>query len=164
MFRKLTVLLLILALALSVCPALADSAPQDQCFMRAKDALYALAQGDNALALDKLAFSYASPDDSDDQFLQFVKDYLPLLSADTVQTEVAVCYYESVSGQWLLAIPISEPVSDDVMALVLMSGDLSTFSGYAALSWAEVNDGVALSDSVYWNTEYNAGSAVRYAD
>ena len=75
-----------------------------------------------------------------------------------------MCYYESVSGQWLLAIPISEPVSDDVMALVLMSGDLSTFSGYAALSWAEVNDGVALSDSVYWNTEYNAGSAVLYAD
>ncbi len=164
MLRKVTALLLILALVFSMSAALADSAPQDQYFMRVKDALYALAQGDTALALDKLAFSYASPDDSDEQFLQFVKDYLPLLSADTVQTEVAVCYYESVSAQWLMAIPISEPTSDDVMALVLMSSDLSTFSGYAALNWAEVNDGVALSDSVYWNTEYNAGSAVLYAD
>ena len=164
MFRKLTALLLILALVLLACPALADSAPQDQYFKRAKDALYALAQGDTAQALEKLAFSYALPDDSDDKFLQFVKDYLPLLSADTVQTQVAVCYYESVSAQWLMAIPISEPASDDVMALVLMSSDLSTFSGYAALSWAEVNDGVALSDSVFWNTEYSAGSAVLYAD
>lgn len=164
MFRKLTVLLFVLALAFSAFSALADSAPQDQYFMRAKDALYALAQGDTALALDKLAFSYASPDDSDDKFLRFVKDYLPLLNTDTVQTEVAVCYYESVSAQWLLAIPISEPASDDVMALVLMSSDLSTFSGYAALSWAEVGDGVALSDSVYWNTEYNAGGVVLYAD
>ena len=164
MFRKMTALLLALAIVFSMSSALADSVPQDQYFARAKDALYALAQGDSALALEKLAFSYASADDSDDKFLQFVKDYLPLLSADTVQTEVAVCYYESVSAQWLLAIPISEPTGNDVMALVLMSSDLSTFSGYAALSWAEVNDGVALSDSVYWNTEYSAGSGVLYAD
>lgn len=157
-----------MALALCLCllagAALAESAPQDQYFIRAKEALYALAQGDSALALEKLDFSYASAEQSDEAFLQFVQDYLPLLSADTVQTEVAVCYYESVSAQWLLAIPISEPTSDDVMALVLMSSDLNTFTGYAALSWAEVDDGTALSSDVWWNTEYSAGRAVLYAD
>lgn len=154
----------VLCLCLLAGAALAESTPQDLCFIRAKEALYALAQGDTALALEKLAFSYASPEQSDEAFLQFVQDYLPLLSADTVQTEVAVCYYESVSAQWLLAIPISEPTSDDVMALVLMSSDLNTFTGYAALSWAEVDDGTALSSDVWWNMEYSAGRAVLYAD
>lgn len=155
---------LVLCILLLGTTALAEMTPQDQCFMRAKDALYALAQGDTGLALEKLAFSYASDDQSDEAFLQFVKDYLPLLSAETVQTEVAVCYYEAVSTMWLMAIPISEPTSDDVMALVLLSSDFSTFCGYAALSWAEVNEGTALSDNVWWNTEYDAGRATLYAD
>ena len=50
-----------------------------------------------------------APDDSDKKFIKFVKEFLPELDEKTVQREVAVCYWESVTSQWLLAIPISEP-------------------------------------------------------
>ena len=123
-----------------------------------------LAQGKNQEALEKLAFAYALPDDSDEKFLQFVKDYLPALNEQTVQREVAVCYWEALSSQYLLAIPISEPTGDDVMALVLMSADFETFTGYAALSWAEVSEGTAASEYVWWNVEYEPGTRALYAD
>ena len=156
---------LVLCLLLAAMPlALAENIPSDQYFTRGKDALGLLAQGKTQEALDKLAFSYVQPDDSDERFLQFVKDYLPGLNEQTVQRDVAVCYWEALSGQWLLAIPISEPKSDDVMALVLMSADFETFTGYAALSWAEVNEGTAASEYVWWNVEYDAGTRALYAD
>ncbi|MBQ8953324.1 MAG: hypothetical protein IJ048_04360 [Clostridia bacterium] len=156
---------LVLSLLLAAAPlALAESIPSDQYFIRGKDALGLLAQGREQEALDKLAFSYAQSDASNERFLQFVKDYLPALSEQTVQRDVAVCYWEAVSSQWLLAIPISEPTSDDVMALVLMSSDFETFTGYAALSWAEVNEGTAASEYVWWNVEYDAGTRALYAD
>ncbi len=163
MFRKCCAL----ALCLLICAlpaARAESIPSDQYFLRAKDALVLLARGQNREALEKLAFAYADPEDSDERFLQFVADYLPGLSEETVQREVAVCYWEALSSQWLLAVPISEPKSDDVMALVLLSGDFETFTGYAALSWAEVNEGTAASDWVWWNFEYECGSPALYAD
>ena len=50
-------------------------------------------------------------------------------------------------GEQILAVTVG--MADTVMV---------AYCGEAAMS------GVALSDSVYWNTEYNAGSAVLYAD
>lgn len=156
---------LALCLMLAAMPlALAEKIPSDQFFLRAKDALTLLAQGQSREALEKLAFVYALPEASDEAFLQFVKDYLPALNAQTVQREVAVCYWEALSSQWLLAIPISEPTGDDVMALVLMSSDFETFTGYAALSWAEVSEGTAASEYVWWNVEYEPGARALYAD
>ena len=84
MFRKSCALALCLLLA-AMPLALADNIPSDQFFFRAKDALTLLAQGKNQEALEKLAFAYALPDDSDEKFLQFVKDYLPALNEQTVQ-------------------------------------------------------------------------------
>jgi|GEM_PF-3347988 len=163
MFRKWCALALC-AMLCALPLARAEAIPSEQYFARAKDALVLLAQGREQEALDKLAFVYALPDGSDDQFLQFVKDYLPDLNEKTVQREVAVCYWEAVSEQWLLAIPISEPRNDDVIALVLLSSDFETFTGYAALSWAEVNEGTATSEWVWWNVEYDAGTRALYAD
>ena len=156
---------LALCLMLAAAPlALAENIPSEQYFLRAKDALTLLAGGKAQEALGKLAFAYAQPEASDEAFLQFVKDYLPLLSEETVQRDVAVCYWEALSSQYLLAIPISEPKSDDVMALVLMSPDFETFTGYAALSWAEVSEGTAASEYVWWNVEYAPGTRALYAD
>ncbi len=163
MFRKCCALALCLTLALMPL-ALAENIPSDQYFLRAKDALVLLAQGQNQQALEKLAFAYALPEANDEAFLKFVKDYLPALSEETVQRDVAVCYWEALSNQYLLAIPISEPKSDDVMALVLMSPDFETFTGYAALSWAEVSEGTATSEYVWWNLEYEPGTRALYAD
>ena len=163
MFRKWCALVLCILLAAAPV-ALAESVPSDQFFTRAKDALELLAQGKEKDALDKLAFVYALPDDSDEKFLRFVKDYLPKLDKKTVQREVSVCYWEAVSERWLMAVPISEPKDDDVMALVLMSEDFETFTGYAALSWAEVNEGTANSEWVWWNVEYDPGVRALYAD
>ncbi len=163
MLKKCCALVLCVLLA-AASVALAEAVPSDQFFTRAKDALELLAKGKEKDALEKLAFAYALPEDSDEQFLKFVKEYLPELDKKTVQREVAVCYWEDVSRLWLTAIPISEPKDDDVMALVLMSEDFETFTGYAALSWAEVNEGTANSRWVWWNVEYDPGARALYAD
>lgn len=163
MIRKCCALALCLMLA-AMPLAFAENIPSDQYFLRAKDALVLLAQGRSQEALEKLAFVYALPEETDETFLQFIQDYLPGLNEQTVQREVAVCYWEALSSQYLLAIPISEPTGDDVMALVLMSADFETFSGYAALSWAEVSEGTATSEYVWWNVEYEPGVRALYAD
>ena len=163
MFRKLCALILCVLIAAAPL-ALAEPVPSDQFFIRAKDALGLLAQDKTKEALEKLAFEYAVKDDSDEKFLQFVEDYLPDLDEKTVQRDVAVCYWEDVSKMWLMAVPISEPTDDDVMALVLLSEDFETFTGYAALSWAEVNEGTANSEYVWWNLEYEPGTRALYAD
>ena len=51
----------------------------------------------------------------------------------TVQTDVAVCYHKS--KKLYLAIPVEEPVSRDVEALVLSSTDGVQFDGYKAARW-----------------------------
>ena len=156
-----TVLCVMLAV-MPVCKA--ETVPGDAFFLRGKDALSLLASGkiDEALAL--LSFSFKQKDQSTENFRAFLKEYLPTLKAETVQRNVAVCYWEEVSRQFLLAIPISEPKTDDVMNLVLFTDDFETFTGYAALSWAEVTEGTAASQYVWWNTEYATGAGALYAD
>ncbi len=163
MFRKICALALCL-LMVALPLVRADAMPSDQYFVRGKDALEFLAQGKTDDALKKLAFAYEASGDSDERFLQFVADYLPDLNRKDVQREVAVCYWESATNQWLLAIPISEPIDDEVKALVLLSHDFDTFTGYAVLTWGEVNEGTAASAYVWWNVEYNAGTQALYAD
>ena len=144
--------------------ALGEKAPSDQVFDRAKAAVQLLNQNDMDGALEKLSFSYATPGDSDEAFKSFITWHFPDITSTTVQTDVAVFYWENLSAHYLLAIPLTEPVNGDVMCIVLLSPDLEYFDGYAALTWSEVTDGTSQSEWVWWNVEYAQSTGSLYPD
>ena len=62
-------------------------------------------------------------------------------------------------------MPVSEPSYDGVEALVLVSEDGSTISGYARYTWGSIRSEYESSDYVKWNHEYvSSTSAVIEAD
>ena len=89
---------------------------------------------------------------------------MPGVTSVTVQRDVSVCYWESVSSHYLFAVPMTEPKDNNVMCLVLLSPDLKCFDGYAAMSWREISEGTAHSEWVWWNGEYYQGGDTLYTD
>ena len=147
--KKLVSLFLLLLMAGGV---YAESAPRDSTFSCAKNALLLLSQGDEQGALDLISFQFTSDKYSSDGFIACVRKYLPDIVNTSVQTEVAVCYWESIGSHWLIAVPVNEPSDGDVLCLVLMSSDKSTFDGYAVLTWSEVTEGTDHAEWVWWNS------------
>ena len=106
-----------------------------------------------------LPFSGGAP--SAEEWQKFAESFSQLDSG-TVQREVSVAYWQG--SCWYLAVPVTEPKTDSVEALVLRSDDGSTFSGYKYATWGEVKGGYQSSDYVTWNEEYVAGTPVIIAD
>ena len=162
---RMRIVLLALCLSLmSVSVSWAESAPSDKLFENAKTALVMLSEGDMDGALDRIGFDYSMPGDSDEAFKSFIAQFFPHITSTAVQQDVAVCYWEALSAHYLLAIPVTEPKSGDVMCLVLLTSDLSVFDGYAALTWSEVTDGTSQAEWVWWNVEYGQSAGSLYAD
>ena len=132
-------------------PALADvPALSAQMFDYAKAALYCLAIGDYDRVVTGLPFSGLSP--SADEWRGFAEGAFTALSGSTPQTQYAVAYW---TGRfWRVAVPVSEPNSDAVEALVLSSEDGSSFTGYAFATWGDVRSEYQAADYVSWNEEY----------
>lgn len=77
-----------------------------------------------------------------------------------VQTTYAVAYCAS-SGSWKVAVPLSEPSSEDVETLVLITDDTgSSFTGYRYATWGSVTQDYAACDYVLWNREYVSDSEI----
>ena len=160
-FKRLSFLLVFI---LIMSCAAAESAPSSSLFSTAKSALQLIAAGDDDGALSKIDFQFSSDKYSEDGFKQCVERYLPDIRNTAGQTDVAVCYWEGIGSRWLIAVPVTEPNSKDVLCLVLMSSDKKVFDGYAVLTWAEVTDGTTHSDWVWWSNEYRGGERSLYSD
>lgn len=82
-----------------------------------------------------------------------------------VQTTYAVAYCAS-GGSWKVAVPLSEPSSDNVETLVLITDDTgSAFTGYRYATWGSVTQDSAGCDYVLWDEEYVSDSEmVIYSD
>ena len=165
MRRQIWMIILCLCALLTTGCALAEPVePDDVFFDRGKDAMMLLASGDVDGALDVLKFSFeAGSSQSEEDFKRFVSDAFSLLDCGAVQSEVAVCWLDE-GGMWHLGIPVVEPVTGDVEALVLDSWDLTAFSGYSASTWGRVQEAVAKSWAFYWNEEYLPAAPVLLAD
>lgn len=148
---------ILLAAALLLGCASASEVPSisDGLFSSAKEALSLLSYGEYARVSETLPFSGGAP--SEDEWAKFAESF-STLDSGTVQREVSVAYWQGSS--WCLAVPVSEPTSDSVEALVLITGDGQSFSGYRYANWGEVRSGYESSDYVEWNEEYVAGTPV----
>ena len=154
--KKLICVLLVLSLMGSV--ALAD-APRlsDDLFTSAKLAVGYLASGAYEKLVTLLPFSDVAPSAS--EWERFAANYSDLSNA---QSEYAVAYW--TGNYWVVAVPIQEPASGDVEALVLGSEDGSSFIGYRYATWSQVESGYNSSDRVLWNVEYVGGTPTVVAD
>ena len=164
MTTRIAALMLCLALLFTGCAWAEPLEPTDEFFARGKQALALIAYGEIDQALETLSFVFdVEGMQTEETFRQFVAEAFTLLDKDAVQVEVALCWLDE-TGVWNLGIPLVEPVSWDVEALVLHSRDLINFSGYSASNWGALEEAAALSESVYWNVEYLPGETVLFAD
>ena len=164
MKKRMLAMALCLMLMLSGSAMAEELTPMDDLFERAKEALALLSYGEVDQALELLDFAFDVESGlTEDTFREFVEESLTLLDSGSVQLEVAVCWLDE-AGVWHLGIPLVEPVSWDVEALVLDSRDLKAFSSYSASDWGTLEEASALAEEVYWNLEYAPGATVLFAD
>ena len=154
--KKILCCTLIAALLIAAAaPALAVPSLNSDMIAYAKSALSSLAAGDYDRVVTGLPFSGLSP--SADEWRSFAEGGFSSLSGSTPQSKYAVAYW--TGRLWRVAVPVSDPSSDDVEALVLSSEDGSSFTGYACLSWASVRAEYQGADYVSWDEEYSMSTS-----
>ena len=137
-------------------PALADvPALNSKMIAYAKGALSCLAAGDYDRVVTGLPFSGMSP--SADEWRSFAQGAFTNLSGSNPQSKYAVAFW--AGRAWRICVPVSEPSSDSVEALVLSSDDGSTFTGYACVTWDSVRNAYQSADYVTWDEEYSASTS-----
>ena len=148
----------ILAIALATlllltCACAEVASPSDMLFKYAKAALHSLAIGDYDQLVTALPFSDMSP--SADEWRDFAKGSFTNLPA-APQQQYAVAYWQG--DCWKVAVPVAEPDSDSVEALILISEDGVSFSGYGCAMWNQVRSEYQSAEYVRWNEEYFGGT------
>lgn len=150
MKKRMWVVALMLAL-LAVTPALAAAQLSGSLFSAAKQALSCLAAGDYERVSSLLPYSGEAPDA--EEWARFARNFSQL---SNVQRDYAVAYW---SGGWRVVVPVRPPANGGVEALMLLSDDGRTFSGYKYVTWSKVAREYAASEKVIWDQEYVGDSA-----
>lgn len=155
--KKAASLILIIVLILSCAGAFAEvPSLDDQLFGYAKDAVSYLASGAYEKLVTSLPFSDVSP--SADEWQSFAQGNFSTLSGASPQQTYAVAYW--TGSCWKIAVPVFEPSSDSVEALILVSSDGTSFSGYGYSNWGSVSSEYQSADYVQWNQEYVSSTSV----
>lgn len=149
MKRRLTAILLALTLA-GMTPALAAAQLSEELFSAAKAALECLAAGEYDRVSSLLPYSGEAPDAG--EWARFARNFSSL---EAPQRDYAVAYW---CGGWRVVVPVRPPVNGGVEALMLLSDDGSTFSGYRYVTWSRVEKEYAQSEKVLWDQEYVGAS------
>ena len=148
MKRMLSLLLTILLISTV---AFASGIPQfnSDLFLRAKQALTCLSTGEYERLVTLLPFSDIAPSASEWQ--EFVEGNFRDFP-DVIQIDYSVAYW--TGNVWKLAVPVCEPIDDNVETFILTSPDGAVFSGYGYSTWAEVRGEYIFASYVTWNKEY----------
>lgn len=125
-------------------------------FKHAKNALNALSRGAYDKLVTSLPFSDVSP--SSDEWAELAEGAFTTLVGSEPQKLYAVAYW--MGSAWKIAVPVSEPVSPDVEALILITEDGRSFAGYGYSTWDKVQKEYQKADYVQWNEEFNASTSV----
>ena len=166
MKKRMTALILCLMMLI---PAFAAAepvqpTPMDLMFQRLKEALILLSLEETDLALETIGFVFDVESElTEESFRELAEAGLVLLDSGMVQTEVAVCWMDEM-GVYHFGIPLVEPISLDVEALVLCSRDLMNFSSYYASTWGAIQEAAGLDPDAVWNLPYQAGVPMLFTD
>ena len=137
--------------------------PMEYFALKGKAALQLLAMGETEGAMQTFGFAFeVESGQTEETFLAFVKE-MTMLDALTLQTDVALCWMDEW-GVWHLGIPLVEPISWDVEALVLDSRDMNIFCGYSLSTWGALEEVSMTYLDAYWNGEYIPATPLLLAD
>ncbi len=139
------------------------TAPPEEFYLRGREALMLLSQGETELALEKLAFVFDVEGGLTEETFREFTEGLMLLSPEAVQVDVALCWLDEL-GVWHLGIPLVEPISWDVEVLVLDSRDLNIYCGYSLANWGMLEEIALTASHAYWNLEYLPDALQLWAD
>ena len=138
--------------------------PMDYFALKGKAALQLLAMGETELAMDTFAFAFeVESGQTEETFLTEFVPALTLLDPMMLQLDVALCWMDEL-GVWHLGIPLVEPISWDVEALILDSRDMNIFCGYSLSTWGALEEAAAIHLDAYWNGEYIPAVPLLLAD
>lgn len=162
--RIATLILCMLLIPAGVLAEAVQMTPMDQMFQRLKDAMILLSMDETDQALELIHFVFDVESElTEETFRTLCEEEFVLLDSGMVQAEVAVCWMDEL-GVYHFGIPLVEPISPDVEALVLCSRDLINFSSYYPAVWSTLEEAAALHDQAVWNREYQAGTPLLFAD
>jgi len=164
MKKKWMAVLLCVLLLIGGCAQAAEYlTPMEQFVLKGKTGLQLLAAGETELALEAFAFAFeVESGQTEETFREFVPE-MTMLNAETLQLDVALCWLDE-DGVWHLGIPLAEPISWDVEALVLDSRDMNIFCGYSLSTWGALEEAGMLYSEAYWNGEYLPAMPMLLAD
>ncbi|MDO4357449.1 MAG: hypothetical protein Q4E13_13185 [Clostridia bacterium] len=149
MMKKICACMLIAMLCATCAVALAEPGRiDDRLFDVAKQTLHCLDTGDYQTASALLGCT------DSDALQQLVEEEFSTLGGGSAQTRIAVAFVKK--DKWYLAVPTSEPSSDDVETLVLSCGSGSCASDVSFAQWSSVSKQLDKSSAVIWNEEYAA--------
>lgn len=140
------------------------TAPPEEFFLRGKQALLMIANGQIDEAWQLLAFEFEVESQlSEETFRQAAEAAQSMLSPEAVQTDIALCWLDEL-GVWHLGIPVYEPLSWDVAVVVLDSRDLQIYCGYSISDWGTLETVALTAPYIYWNMEYLPAMPMLLAD
>ncbi len=138
--------------------------PMEYFVLKGKAALQLLAMGQTELAMDTFAFEFeVESGQTEETFLREFVPSMTMLDPVMLQLDVALCWMDDM-GVWHLGIPLVEPISWDVEALVLDSRDMNIFCGYSLSTWGALEEAAAIHLDAYWNGEYIPAVPLLMAD
>ena len=150
---------IILALAMIFCLAAAHAqVPKlgERMFKLAKNSLACLASGDYDKIVTSVPFSGVSP--SADEWRNLAEAGFTSLGNGKPQETYAVAFW--TGDFWKIAVPVQAPSNAGVEALVLVSEDGSTFTGYGCSTWGRIEKEYRRAEYLQWNEEYNPSTSV----
>ena len=156
--KKIIAAVLIVALVCVSGMALAEI--DMELFDRAKAALSYISYGEYAYALEEMGLS--SNKNAVQKLKALVKKSLSTALYGEVQVEIAVCY--QTDKGYKLCVPVENPGVGGVEALVMLSKDGESFSGYRAEAWTDCVAEAALSVESIWCEQIYALEPVIIAD
>ncbi len=149
MRKRVVLLLAALALSLSLCACAAAEtgvpSVDEKMFTDAKQTLVYFDAGDYDSAAALLSFADA------EELRKFAEGNFTSIGSG-VQSTVSVAYW--TGGVWELAVPVAEPSDEAIEALILVTADGTSFSGYSYATWGDVEAEYGACDYVVWNEEY----------
>jgi len=154
--RLICILMLAAMLFASVAQAKQVPALSEDLYTRAKLAVGYLASGAYDKVVTTLPFSDVSP--SANEWKNFAERSFTTLSGALPQKIYAVSYW--TGNAWKIAVPVFDPVRDDIETLELTSEDGLSFNGYNFASWGQVVAAYQASPYVAWNQEFIASTSV----
>ena len=138
--------------------------PMEYFALKGKAGLQLLAMGETDMAMETFAFAFeVESGQTEESFLSEFVPAMTMLDPALLQLDVALCWMDEW-GVWHLGIPLVEPISWDVEALVLDSRDMNIFCGYSLSTWGALEEAALTYLDAYWNGEYIPATPLLLAD